>query len=63
MMKRNNGNVSNDTNLIDVNNDEYALLKSKLPEGVKPIRMEKVEEYLRGQGAIDTNEFLQRINE
>lgn len=33
-----------------------------LPNGYKPINMENVEEHLRLQGAIDTNEFLEIIN-
>jgi hypothetical protein len=47
--------------LMDKNNQffhEYGIL----PNGYKPIVMENIEEYLRSQGAIDTNEFLQIIN-
>ena len=36
--------------------------ETKLPNGYKPIDMENVEEHLRLQGAIDTNEFLEIIN-
>ena len=38
------------------------LVEAKLPNGYKPIIMGNVEGYLRSQGAIDTNEFLQIVN-
>ena len=51
----------NNKKFID-ENIQYFLNEGALPNGYKPIVMENVEEKLRSQGAIDTNEFLQIIN-
>ena len=42
-------------------NVEYFLREGTLPNGIKPIVMSNVEEYLRSQGDIDTQEFLEVI--
>lgn len=52
---------NNNKKLIDENISHF-LNEGTLPNGYKPIVMENVEENLRSQGAIDTNEFLQIIN-
>lgn len=54
-------NKKNKKELID-ENVQYFLNEGVLPNGYKPIIMEYVEDNLRSQGAIDTNEFLQIIN-
>ena len=43
-------------------NVQYFLNEGVLPNGYKPIIMESVEDNLRSQGAIDTNELLKIIN-
>lgn len=43
-------------------NIEYFLREGTLPNGIKPIVMSNVEEYLRSQGDIDTQELLEVIN-
>ncbi len=43
-------------------NVEYFLREGMLPNGIKPIVMSNVEEYLRSQGAINTQELLEVIN-
>lgn len=40
----------------------HILKEGKLPNGFKPIVMSNVEEYLRSQGDIDTEELLKIIN-
>mgnify|MGYP007076704972 FL=1 len=43
-------------------NVQYFLNEGVLPNGYKPIIMEDVEDNLRSQGAIDTNELLEIIH-
>ena len=43
-------------------NVEYFLREGMLPNGIKPIVMSNVEEYLRSQGGINTQELLEVIN-
>ena len=43
-------------------NVEYFLREGALPNGIKPIVMSNVEEYLRSQGDINTKELLEVIN-
>ena len=43
-------------------NVEYFLREGTLPNGIKPIVMSNVEEYLRSQGDINTKELLEVIN-
>ena len=42
-------------------NVEYFLREGTLPNGIQPIVMNNVEEYLRSQGDIDTQELLEVI--
>ncbi len=46
---------------IDENSKSF-LREGRLPNDIKPIVMDNVEEYLRSQGAIDTSELLKIIN-
>ena len=39
-------------------NVEYFLREGTLPNGIQPIVMNNVGDYLRSQGAIDTQELL-----
>ena len=43
-------------------NVEYFLREGTLPNGIQPIVMDNVVDYLRSQGAIDTQELLEVIN-
>lgn len=43
-------------------NVEYFLREGTLPNGIQPIVMNNVVDYLRSQGAIDTQELLEVIN-
>ena len=43
-------------------NVEYLLREGTLPNGIQPIVMNNVVDYLRSQGAIDTQELLEVIN-
>ena len=43
-------------------NVEYFLREGTLPNGIQPIVMNNVGDYLRSQGAIDTQELLEVIN-
>ena len=42
-------------------NVEYFLKEGTLPNGIQPIVMNNVGDYLRSQGDIDTQEFLEVI--
>jgi hypothetical protein len=42
-------------------NVEYFLREGTLPNGIQPIVMNNVGDYLRSQGAIDTQELLEVI--
>ena len=56
-----NKHMKKEKQVID-ENVEYFLREGMLPNGIKPIVMSNVEEYLRSQGAINTQELLEVIN-
>lgn len=56
-------NKENKKKLVENNEAAQRILKEgKLPNGYKPIVMSNVEEYLRSQGDINTEELLEIIN-
>lgn len=60
-IRTNNKHMKKEMQVID-ENVEYFLREGTLPNGIKPIVMSNVEEYLRSQGGINTQELLEVIN-
>lgn len=62
MNTKNKKNIEENNKQIDFDVTQQILKEGKLPNGIKPIVMSNVDEYLRSQGDISTQELLEIIN-